>query len=85
MKCGSVKSETVAASKKIQERQVMASGPCTGCGATDYEVVERDLVDVLEDLAFPVGSKVEVISAATEEGSMFKTFGGVAALLRYRA
>ena len=84
-KCGTAKSETISALKKIQERQGMISAPCTSCGTTDYEVVERDLVDVLEDLAFQVGSKVEVISSGTEEGSMFKTFGGVAALLRYRA
>ena len=42
-------------------------------------------MDVLEELAIQVGSKVEVISSVTEEGSMFRTFGGVAALLRYRA
>lgn len=84
-KCGTVKLETVAAQKKIQERQGMMSTPCTSCGAADYEVEEKDLVDVLEDLAYQVGSKVEVISSGTEEGSMFKTFGGVAALLRYRA
>ncbi len=84
-KCGTVKSETIPALKKIQERQGMISAPCTGCGSTDYEMVERDIVDVFEDLAFQVGSKVEVISSGTEEGSMFKTFGGVAALLRYRA
>ena len=84
-KCSTAKTETIPASKKIQERQGMTSTPCTSCGAADYDVVERDLVDVLEELAFQVGSRVEVISSTTEEGSMFKTFGGVAALLRYRA
>ena len=84
-KCGTAKTATVPTSKKIQERQDMASVPCTNCGAADFDLVERDLVDVLEELAFQVGSKVEVISSGTEEGSMFKTFGGVAALLRYRA
>ncbi len=84
-KCGTVKSDTVAASKKIQERQEMTSTPCAKCGATDYDVVERDLVDVLEEMAFQVGSKVEVISSGTEEGNMFKSFGGVGAILRYRA
>jgi len=83
-KCGMLRTETVEASKKIQERQEMGSTPCTRCGAVDYEVAERDLVDVLEEMAFPVGSKVEVISSGTEEGSMFKSFGGVAAILRYR-
>jgi peptide chain release factor subunit 1 len=84
-KCGTVKTETVPASKKIQARQNIASIPCTKCGATDYEIIEKDIVDVLEEMAFQVGSKVEVISSGTEEGSMFKSFGGVAALLRYRS
>lgn len=84
-KCGTAKSETIPALKRIQERQGMTSTPCTSCGSTDYEVVEKDIVDVLEELAFQVGSKVEVISSGTEEGNMFKTFGGVAAILRYRA
>ena len=84
-KCGTVKTETASITKRIQERQRMASTPCASCGASDYDVIERDLVDVLEELAIQVGSKVEVISSVTEEGSMFKTFGGVAALLRYRA
>jgi len=84
-KCGTVKTEIVAAAKKIQQRQEMTSTPCAKCGATDYDVVERDLVDVLEEFAFQVGSKVEVISSGTEEGSMFKSFGGVGAILRYRS
>ena len=83
-KCGTVKTATIPESKRIQERQVMSSTPCQSCGATDYDVIEKDFVDVLEELAFQVGSKVEVISSGTEEGSMFKSFGGVAALLRYR-
>ena len=84
-KCGTDKIETVQKVKKMQMKQEMASTPCTNCGATDYEVWERDLVDVLEEMAFQVSSKVEVISSGTEEGSMFKTFGGVAAILRYRS
>ncbi|MDG6902392.1 MAG: peptide chain release factor aRF-1 [Nitrososphaerota archaeon] len=84
-KCGTVKTETVPASKRIQSRQEAASTPCTSCGATDYEVVEKDLVDVLEEVAFQVGAKVEVISAGTEEGKMFTSFGGIGAILRYRS
>ena len=84
-KCGTVKSETMLAPKKIHQRQEMSSTPCANCGATDYDVTEKDLVDVLEELAFQVGSKVEVISSGTEEGSMFKSFGGVGAILRYRS
>jgi len=84
-KCGTVKSETMLAPKKIHQRQEMSSTPCANCGATDYDVTEKDLVDVLEELAFLVGSKVEVTSSGTEEGNMFKSFGGVGAILRYRS
>ena len=84
-KCGTANTATVPAPEKIRKRREMASAPCTKCGATDYDVVERDIVDVLEELAFQVGSKVEVISSATEEGNMFKSFGGVGATLRYRS
>jgi len=83
-KCGTTKTEMIESPKRILKKQEMASVPCTKCGSADYEVSEMDLVDVLEDLAFQVGAKVEVISSGTEEGSMFGTFGGVAALLRYR-
>jgi peptide chain release factor subunit 1 len=83
-KCGAVKTEVTQASGKVQKKQEMISTACTKCGATDYDLAEKDLVDVLEETAFQVGSKVEMISSGTEEGSMFKSFGGVAALLRYR-
>jgi peptide chain release factor subunit 1 len=83
-RCGTPKSEVVQASKKVQKRQEMASTPCTKCGGTDYDIAEKDVVDVLEEMAFQVGSKVEVISSGTEEGSMFRTFGGAGAILRYR-
>ena len=83
-KCGTVKNETVQGPKKGPKKQEIVSSACLNCGGMDYDVSERDVVDVLEELAFQVGSKVEVISSGTEEGSMFRTFGGVAALLRYR-
>ncbi|HKT21622.1 MAG TPA: peptide chain release factor aRF-1 [Nitrososphaerales archaeon] len=84
-KCGTMKSQTVPTSKKVQGRQELSASPCASCGATDYDFAETDIVDVLEDMAFQGGTKVEVISSGTEEGSMFRTFGGVAALLRYRS
>jgi peptide chain release factor subunit 1 len=83
-KCGTVRTEFATGSAKVQKKQEMISEPCSKCGGTEYEASERDVVDVLEEMAFQVGSRVEVISSGTEEGNMFKTFGGVAAILRYR-
>jgi peptide chain release factor subunit 1 len=83
-RCGTTKSDVVQLSTKIQKRLDLTSEPCKNCGSTEYDVKENDIVDILEELAFQIGSKVEVISSGTEEGNMFKTFGGVAAILRYR-
>ena len=83
-KCGTVKTEVALGTAKVQKKQDMISEACSKCGGTDFEVSEKDVVDVLEEMAFQIGSRVEVISSGTEEGNMFKTFGGVAAILRYR-
>ena len=84
-KCGTSKSEVTQASAKIQRKQDLISAPCSKCGGMDYDLSEKDIVDILEEMAFQVGSKVEVISSGTEEGSMLRTFGGIAAILRYRS
>jgi len=45
----------------------------------------RDVIDDFVEMAEEVGSKVEIISTETEEGTqLLKAFGGVAAILRYR-
>ncbi len=83
-KCETIKTEVTVASAKVQKKQEMMSETCVKCGSVDYDFIERDIVDILEEMAFQVGSRIEVISSGTEEGSMFKTFGGIAAILRYR-
>jgi peptide chain release factor subunit 1 len=46
---------------------------------------KKDLLDELVDDAERAGAKVEVISTDTDEGVMLKeSFGGIAAILRYR-
>ena len=84
-RCGTVRTEVATGAAKVQKKQDVISEPCSNCGGTEFEVSEKDVVDVLEEMAFQVGSRVEVISSGTEEGNMFRTFGGVAAILRYRA
>lgn len=83
-KCGTIESEVAQGVAKVQKKQEMISEPCKKCGGVEFDISEKDIVDVLEELAFQIGSKVEIISSGTEEGNMFKSFGGVAAILRYR-
>ncbi|MCS4542318.1 MAG: peptide chain release factor aRF-1, partial [Euryarchaeota archaeon] len=67
-------------------------GVCPKCESTlniksQLIVVEaKDVVDELSDLAEKTGASVEMISVDTEEGGqLLNSFGGVAAILRYRA
>ena len=82
-KCGEEKSCIVKRENYVAEKQRLISEP-SKCGSSDYEVLERDIVDILDELALETGAKLEVISGGTEEGQMLKSFNGIAALLRYR-
>jgi len=59
---------------------------CPKCKSNIIEIIwEKDLVEYLISLAESMGSKVEIISTGTEEGEeLRRSFGGVAAILRFR-
>jgi peptide chain release factor subunit 1 len=82
-KCDDVKKKVVRRDNYIVEKQRLISEP-SKCGSTDYEITERDVIEILDELATETAAKLEVISGKTEEGQMLKSFGGIAALLRYR-
>ncbi|HKM60515.1 MAG TPA: peptide chain release factor 1, partial [Candidatus Bathyarchaeia archaeon] len=70
--------------EKTQTVQEMLSNPCKKCSALEYEVEEKDIVDVLEDLASQTNATVEVISTESEEKAKLAALGGFAAILRFR-
>jgi len=58
---------------------------CTECGNNMIISEKRDLVEEMTAMAESMGTEVEIISVASEEGEMLmRAFGGVAGLLRYR-
>lgn len=58
---------------------------CPRCGSSLMVVDEVDIVIDLSNLAEQSGSKVKIISSDFEEGAqLYKAFGGMAAILRYR-
>jgi len=59
---------------------------CRGCHSNQFSIVkEVDLIEDLGHIAEEQGTVIELLSAETEEGtSLFQTFGGVAALLRFK-
>jgi peptide chain release factor subunit 1 len=81
-KCGNItKRIAKSGSPAINE---MARLPCEKCGAINYEMHQKDIVDVLEDMASKTNSAVEVISTESNEKNQLKALSGFAALLRYK-
>ena len=83
-KCSLPKAKIVDKKKKVQTAQEMISSPCERCNAVEYEVEEKDIVDVLEDFASQTDARVEVISSESEEKAKLTALGGFTALLRYK-
>lgn len=83
-KCGLSKAKIVDKKKKLQTEQEMISLPCERCCSVEYEVEEKDIIDVLDDLASQTDARVEVISTESEEKAKLTALGSFAALLRYR-
>lgn len=82
--CGLSKKKMIDNKKKPQIIQEMVSSPCERCNSFEYEVEEKDIVDVLEDAASQTDAKVEVLSTESEEKARLTALGGFAALLRYK-
>jgi peptide chain release factor subunit 1 len=60
-------------------------GNCLKCGSSLSVAEETDIVTDLSRLAEASGSQVKIISSEFEEGAqLYKAFGGIAAILRYR-
>jgi len=83
-KCELSRAKIVNREKKVQTVQEMISSPCERCNGVEYEVEEKDIIDVLEDVASQTDASVEVISPESEEKAKLKAFGGFAAILRYK-
>lgn len=82
-KCRNVEEKFVQRFQIVSEKQALLT--CVKCGSAEVEIIEKDIVDYLAELAVDSGANVEVISSKTEDGAMMKNFGGISAILRYRA
>jgi peptide chain release factor subunit 1 len=72
--------------KLTKFRENLVSAKCPNCSNTNLEIEEsNNLIDELIEVAEKTGTVVEIISTETEEGIMlFNSFGGIAAILKYR-
>ncbi|MFL6308994.1 MAG: peptide chain release factor aRF-1 [Nitrososphaera sp.] len=68
----------------LATKQEWLSKQCPLCSGTDQEVIEKDIVDYLNELAIKTGCRLEVISGKTEEGAQLSSLGKIGAVLRYK-
>jgi peptide chain release factor subunit 1 len=85
--CGYQEQRTFKSQMLSSLQQDLSGKSCPKCKAPALGVAEtQDLVDNLAELAEYTNAEVEIISGETEEGQMLKnSFGGIAAILRFKA
>lgn len=83
-RCNTKTEKIIDRDKLIQTKQEMLGIACTNCSALDFNSIEQDVVDYVEELALKTGAKIEIISSRTEDGKILENLGKIAALLRYR-
>ncbi|MCX8175790.1 MAG: peptide chain release factor aRF-1 [Candidatus Bathyarchaeota archaeon] len=84
--CNYVEKKVMRFSELQSFKLNLPKNSCPSCGSLTLQVVEeKSLLDVFIEMAEKAGVEVEFISSSHEEGEMLlKSFGGVAALLKYK-
>jgi peptide chain release factor subunit 1 len=82
--CKNIHKVMVDRSQLMATRQEWLSKQCPSCSSNDLEVIDKDIVDYLNELAIKTGCRLEVISGKTEEGAQLASLGKIGAVLRYK-
>ncbi len=84
--CGDEIKKTVDSRRLSELKDKVADENCPSCNSPNLEIAEsEDLLKEFAEFAKQQGSNIEILSTETEEGmAIYKTWGGIAALLRFR-
>ena len=82
--CKNIQAIMIDRSQLVSTKQDWLSKQCSVCSSTDLELVDKDIVDYLNELAIKTGCRLEVISGRTEEGAQLASLGKLGAVLRYK-
>ncbi len=84
--CNNTVSETVKSADLANYREQISMESCKECNSSLYSIEEeKEIIEDLAELAQESGVTLEMISTETEEGeTLWSTFGGFAAILRFR-
>jgi len=83
LSCRDVKRDVVREDAYMDMERRMLVERCPLCGESNFKSKVVDFIEFVSDLAYEIGVEVEVLSSKTEEGEMFRSFGGVGAFLKY--
>jgi peptide chain release factor subunit 1 len=84
--CGYEEQHTMKNPMLTSFEQSLSGKPCPKCKAPALGIAEtQELIENFAKMAEQANSDVEIISSETEEGQMLKnSFGGIAAILRFK-
>ena len=84
--CGYTDSRIVKDYDLAKFKGVIQGESCPKCNSNTFNVVEElSIIEELGEIGESTGTEVDILSTETEEGEMlFSTFGGIAAILRYK-
>ncbi len=84
--CGYEEERTEVPDRISKISENLKSDECPQCKSNLYQVInEMDIVENLGAIAKDQGSQIEILSSETEGGiSLFQTFGGIAAIQRFK-
>jgi len=84
--CGYTEEHTMKKNEVQAFETSLVNKPCPKCSAPALSVVEeKEIIEDLAEMAEQQNADVEIISTETEEGQMLKkSFGGIAAILRFK-
>ena len=85
--CAAADDSLIPQANLVKFEQDLMATPCKKCNATALSIEStKDLVDELVEIAEKQNANIAIISTETDEGVMLKdSFGGIAAILRYKA
>ncbi len=83
--CNYEKERTLKSQRLTNFEETLNGKPCPKCKAPALSIAEtKDLIENFAELAEQGNTEIEMISDQTEEGQMLKkSFGGIAAILRF--
>lgn len=82
--CRNIQTIVIDRPQLVSTKQEWLSKQCSVCSSADLELVDKDIVDYLNELAIKTGCRLEVISGRTEEGAQLASLGKLGAVLRYK-